>query len=231
MATTIDSSTLSALNQTSNTTSTSGSAAQDLQNNFMTLLVAQLKNQDPLKPMENAELTSQLAQINTVQGIQDLNKTMSNITTQINTSQQMQAASLIGHGVLVPGNRVLVGTDVTSGVTQTTPFGIELPKDADSVKVTIVDASGVEARSFDLGAMKAGVNDFTWDGKLADGSVAPDGAYKVSVVASTNGVAQDVTALTYGVVNGVSKTADGGALLDLGGTLDPVKLTDVRMQL
>ena len=118
MATTIDSSTLGAVNQTANGTSSGKSAAQDLQNNFMTLLITQLKNQDPLKPMENAELTSQLAQINTVQGIQDLNKTMSNITTQINTSQQIQAASLIGHGVLVPGDRVLVGSG------QTTPFGI-----------------------------------------------------------------------------------------------------------
>jgi flagellar basal-body rod modification protein FlgD len=171
-----------------------------------------------------------LAQINTVQGIQDLNKTMTNITAQINTSQQLQAANMVGKGVLVAGDRILVGTDKTTGVTQTTPFGIELPKDADSVKVSIVDASGVEARAVDLGALKAGVNDFTWDGKLADGTVAPDGAYRVKVVASTSGTAQDVTALTYGVVNGVSKAADGSAVLDLGGTLAPVKLADIRMQ-
>lgn len=228
---TMDVTTLNNVNQTAAATSGGKNAAADLQNNFMTLLVTQLKNQDPLKPMENAELTSQLAQINTVQGIQDLNKTMANITTQINTSQQLQAANLVGHGVLVPGDRVLVGTDAETKVTQTTPFGIELPKDAASVKVSIVDASGVEARAFDLGAMKAGVNDFTWDGKLADGTVAPDGAYRVKVVASTGGTDQDVTALTYGVVNGVTKTADGGALLDLGGTLAPVKLTDVRMQM
>ncbi|WP_338924915.1 flagellar hook assembly protein FlgD (plasmid) [Pseudomonas silesiensis] len=231
MATTIDSSTLGAVNQTANGTASGKNAAQDLQNNFMTLLITQLKNQDPLKPMENAELTSQLAQINTVQGIQDLNKTMSNITTQINTSQQLQATALIGHGVLVPGDRVLVGTDPTTKITQTTPFGIELPKSADSVVVSIVDASGVEARSFDLGAMTAGTESFTWDGKLTDGTVAPDGAYRVKIAASTSGTAQDVTALTYGLVNGVAKTATGGAMLDLGGTLGQVNLTDVRQVL
>jgi flagellar basal-body rod modification protein FlgD len=226
----MDVTTLNNVNQTAAATSGGKNSAADLQNNFMTLLVTQLKNQDPLKPMENAELTSQLAQINTVQGIQDLNKTMTNITAQINTSQQLQAANMVGKGVLVAGDRILVGTDKTTGVTQTTPFGIELPKDADSVKVSIVDASGVEARAVDLGALKAGVNDFTWDGKLADGTVAPDGAYRVKVVASTSGTAQDVTALTYGVVNGVSKAADGSAVLDLGGTLAPVKLADIRMQ-
>ncbi|WP_274644480.1 flagellar hook assembly protein FlgD [Pseudomonas serbica] len=228
---TMDVTTLNNVNQTAAATSGGKNTAADLQNNFMTLLVTQLKNQDPLKPMENAELTSQLAQINTVQGIQDLNKTMANITTQINTSQQLQATALIGHGVLVPGDRVLVGTDATTKITQTTPFGIDLPKDADNVTVSIVDASGVEARSFKLGAMKAGTESFTWDGKLTDGTVAPDGAYKVKITASTGGAAQDVTALTYGLVSGVSKTADGGALLDLGGTLGRVSLTDVRQVL
>ena len=97
--------------------------------------------------------------------------------------------------------------------------------------VSIVDVSGVEARSFDLGAMTAGTESFTWDGKLTDGTVAPDGAYRVKIAASTSGTAQEVTALTYGLVNGVAKTATGGAMLDLGGTLGQVNLTDVRQVL
>lgn len=222
---TIDNSILGGVNQTQNPTgqTTNKNGSEDLQNNFMTMLIAQLKNQDPLKPMDNAEMTSQLAQINMVEGVEKLNKTMASITTQINTGQQLQATALIGKGVLVPGDRVLVGEEGVS-----TPFGIELPKNAGSVKVTIVNAGGVEAKSFDLGAMDAGFNDFTWDGKLADGSVAPPGAYKVKIEATTAGVPQDFTALTYAVVNGVVKTPDGGAKLDLGGTLGQVTLGDVR---
>lgn len=222
---TIDNSILGGVNQTqtpkTQTTGQSGSA--DLQSNFMTMLITQLKNQDPLKPMDNAEMTSQLAQINMVEGVEKLNKTMTAITDQINTGQQLQATTLIGKGVLVPGDRVLVGEE---GVT--TPFGVELPKDADSVTVTIVNAGGVEARTFELGSMDAGMQDFTWDGKMADGSVAPPGAYQVKVVATSGGVQQEVKPLTYAVVNGVVKTADGGALLDLGGTLGRVTVGEVR---
>ena len=222
---TIDNSILGGVNQTQTpktpTTGQSGSA--DLQSNFMTMLITQLKNQDPLKPMDNAEMTSQLAQINMVEGVEKLNKTMTAITSQINTGQQLQATALIGKGVLVPGDRVLVGEQ---GVA--TPFGVELPKNADSVTVSIVNSGGVVARTFELGAMDAGMPDFTWDGKMADGSVAPSGAYKVKVVATAGGVPQEVAPLTYAVVNGVVKTADGGAMLDLGGTLGRVTLGEIR---
>ncbi|HEB0147936.1 TPA: flagellar hook assembly protein FlgD, partial [Serratia marcescens] len=65
--------------------------SQDLHNSFLTLLVAQLKNQDPTNPMQNNELTSQLAQINTVQGIEKLNTTLGSISGQINSNQSLQA--------------------------------------------------------------------------------------------------------------------------------------------
>lgn len=221
---TIDNSVLGGVNQTQSSKAQTGqSSSADLQSNFMTMLITQLKNQDPLKPMDNAEMTSQLAQINMVEGVEKLNTTLSTITNQINTGQQLQATALIGKGVLVPGDRVLVGDEGA-----TTPFGVELPKDADSVTVKIVNAGGVEARTFELGAMDAGMQDFTWDGKLTDGSVAPSGAYQVKITASSGGVSQEVNALTYAVVNGVVKTADGGALLDLGGTLGRVEVSDVR---
>jgi flagellar basal-body rod modification protein FlgD len=188
----------------------------------MTLLTTQLKNQDPTKPMENAELTSQLAQINTVSGIEDLNKTMSSITSQISTSQQLQASALIGHGVLVDGSNILVGEG------ETTPFGFELASPAEKVTISIKNGAGDVVRTYDVGALKAGVQSYSWDGKVTDGTVAPDGAYTFSVSASTGGVAQDATELNYGLVSGVSKDASGNAMLDLGGTYGQVKLTDVR---
>ncbi|MBI6882569.1 flagellar hook assembly protein FlgD [Pseudomonas putida] len=223
MATTIGSNVLDAVNQTSSTSSAAKTkASDDLRTNFMTLLTTQLQNQDPTKPMENSELTSQLAQINTVSGIESLNTTMSAITGQISTSQQMQASALIGHGVLVDGNRILVGDG------ETTPFGIELAGAADSVKVTIKNSAGEVVHSADMGAMSAGVQSYSWDGKLEDGSVAPDGAYTFSIEASANGVSQKATALNYALVNGVGKNTDGDIVLDLGGTYGQVKYDTVR---
>lgn len=101
--------------KTSSTSSSSNSitanTSADLQNQFLTLLVAQLKNQDPTNPMDNNQLVSQLAQLNTVSGIEKLNTTLGSISGQINNNQSIQATTLIGHGVMVPGNEILVGND------------------------------------------------------------------------------------------------------------------------
>lgn len=197
-------------------------AAGDLQDHFMTLLVTQLKNQDPMNPMDNSQMTAQLAQINTVSGIQDLNKTLSSINGQIDAGQTLQAAALIGKGVLVPGDRVLMGEDGT-----TTPFGLELDQPADQVQITISDGAGQVVRHFDLDAQDAGLQSFVWDGKLEDGTQAPSGAYTVSVQAQSDGKELDVTGLNYALVSGVSQ-GEHGPRLDLGGIADQVGLDDVR---
>ncbi|HET7267207.1 MAG TPA: flagellar hook assembly protein FlgD [Oleiagrimonas sp.] len=216
---TIDSSVLRAING-NNQGGKSG--ADKLQSHFMKLLVTQLKNQNPMNPMNNAELTSQLAQINTVAGIESLNNTLDGINGQIGAGRVLQAAGLIGKGVLVPGHRVLVGTDGT-----TTPFGFALDRPADNVKVTITDGSGQVVRNFDLGQQPAGLQTFAWNGKLNDGTQAPEGAYSVSVSAVHNDKTFDVAGLNYALVSGISRGPDG-PLLDLGGISDPVSLDDVR---
>ncbi len=88
----------------------SGNSAQDLQNQFLNMLVTQLKNQDPTNPMDNSQLTTQLTQINTLSGIEKLNTTLGSISGQISTSQSLQSSTLIGHGVMVKGSQVLVGS-------------------------------------------------------------------------------------------------------------------------
>lgn len=221
MSTTIDSSIISSINGGASAAASEKQKAEDLRSNFMTLLVTQLQNQDPLKPMENAEMTSQLAQVNTLSGIEELNQTLQGITGQIDAGQALQATALIGRGVLVPGDRVLVGSG------ETTPFGIELAAPADEVQVTIMDGSGQAVRQFNLGALAAGVESFVWDGTLNDGSTAPDGAYRVAIEASADGQSQQVDVLTYAQVGGVS-SGSSGPLLDLGATLGRVGLQDVR---
>src|SRR3546814_2899717 len=97
----------------------------DTQNQFLSLLVTQLQNQDPLNPMDNAEVTSQIAQLSTVNGITQLNNTLLALTGQMDVSQSMQAANLIGKGVLVPGTKVALGSDPDDPtIKQATPFEI-----------------------------------------------------------------------------------------------------------
>lgn len=216
----VDSSVTGAMN---GATGGAGSTSADLQDSFMTLLVTQLKNQDPMNPMENAEMTSQLAQINTVTGIEKLNDTLAGINGQLDTSQVLQASGLIGQGVLVPGNRVLVGEEGA-----TTPIGVELGEAADDVQITIRNDSGEVVRTFDSFSMDAGVETFTWDGTTDGENPVPEGAYTVSVEAMSGDDSVDVTALNYALVNGVSLDEQGGPLLDLGGVSEQITLADIR---
>ena len=220
MSNIIDSSVINSMNGTSG----AGSARQsdDLRENFMTLLITQLQNQDPLNPMENAEMTSQLAQINTVSGIEELNTTLKGITGQIDAGHTLQAAGLIGQGVLVPGDRILVGKDGA------TPFGIELGKSADNVKATIRDGGGQVVRSFDIGAVSSGVESFEWDGKLDSDEMAPEGAYSISFEATSGDERIDAKALNYAVVSGISTDKNGSPRLDLGGISEQASLEDIR---
>lgn len=228
MPVSIDSSVISGVNSA---TSSAGSrkASEELNNNFMTLLVTQLQNQDPLNPMENSEMTSQLAQINTVAGIEELNDSLNVINGQINAGQAIQALQLIGEGVLVPGDRVLV-TTTEDGEAMTTPFGIELGEPAANVKVTITNASGEQINSYDLGPASSGVESFQWNGRNTEGAAVVDGAYQVSVEAvGGDGQAIDITMLNYAVVGGVIPAgADGKVVLDLGAVYGQIGLGEVR---
>ena len=204
----------------SSSSSTSTNSAQDLQNQFLTMLVTQLQNQDPTNPMDNSQLTTQLAQINTLSGIEKLNTTLGSISGQISTSQSLQSSTLIDHGVMVDGSQILVGSGTT------TPFGVELTTASTATTATIKDSGGTVVRTIDLGALSAGVSTFSWDGTLTDGSTAPDGKYSVSIAAS-NGTEQLVAQpLNYAYVNGVS-TSDGTTTLNLG-TMGTTTLDEIR---
>ena len=213
---------------TSGSKSLTGNSASDLQGSFLTLLVAQLKNQDPTNPMQNNELTTQLAQISTVSGIEKLNTTLGSVSGQLNDSQSLQASNLIGHGVMIPGTTILAGTSTTEGnsVTTTTPFGVELQQTADKVTATITNKDGIAVRVIDIGELKAGVHTFSWDGKLTDGTTAPNGSYKVAISASKGANQLVAQPLQFALVQGVTRGADGNKL-DLG-TSGTTTLDEVR---
>ena len=203
--------------------------SDELRESFLTLLITQLQNQDPLNPMENSEMTSQLAQINTVSGIEELNSTLQGITSQMDANQALQASGLIGKGVMVPGRNVLLEQD-SDGNVYTTPFGIELDQPAASVKATIVGQGGQVIRQLDLQSLDAGVQSFEWDGKDNQGAAAASGRYTVQLEATdAEGEKVEFNALNYAVVNRVTPNDGGSSIqLDLGAIYGQISLNDVK---
>ncbi|WP_447919393.1 flagellar hook capping FlgD N-terminal domain-containing protein [Achromobacter aegrifaciens] len=204
------------------------STAQGLQDQFLKLLVTQLQNQDPLNPMQNAELTSQLAQISTVEGITNLKNTMLAISGQIDVSQSMDAVAMIGKGVLIPGSKIKSGVDAVDPAARVvTPYGIDLQGDAQKVQVRISDANGAVVRTIDTVDQKNGVYTLSWDGKNDSGVVLEPGAYTVSVLATdADGKKVNAEVLSYGQVKSVAYSTNG-LRLDLG--LDgQTSMLDVR---
>lgn len=200
----------------------------DTQDRFLTLLITQLRNQDPLNPMENEQITSQLAQLSTVQGIQQLNDTLLALSGQMDVSQSMQAAALIGKDVLVPGSKISLGSDPDNPeVKIATPFGIDLMSPADKVVVHVLDGSGAVVREMEVDINDSGVYSLEWDGRDNNGVVLPDGAYNVEVKATIgDGAPVAAEALRYGRVDSVAYTTKG-LRLDLGLAGD-YSLLDIR---
>ncbi len=133
-------------------------SAEDQSNRFLKLLVAQMSNQDPLNPMDSAQVTSQMAQISTVQGVQTLNKTVSGLDTQFTQLQTMQGAALVGHDVATDGNTLRVDPDTHKG-----DGGFELDSPATSVSVDVLNAAGTTVGSVKLGPQGAGSHGFDFD--------------------------------------------------------------------
>lgn len=190
---------LDSVNGVKNTATSSASATQD---RFMTLLVTQMKNQDPLNPMDNAQVTSQMAQLSTVTGIDKLNATVESLIGSVQSGQSYQASGMIGHNVLVPGNKI--SSTGTGG-----PLGVDLPVGADKLTVTIKDSAGSTIRTLSLGAQSTGTASLNWDGFADNGSVAKTGSYTYDVAATTAGQSVAASALNYAQVMSVSNSTSG----------------------
>ena len=202
--------------------------AEELQNQFLTLLTAQLQNQDPLNPLENTELTSQLAQINTVSGIAGISEKITALMSAMNNNQGIQAASIIGKNILTNGNQITLSsyTDESGNTSSAAYGGIKLESNADKVVVKITNGS-TEVRSIDLGAKNAGIVSFTWDGIDNYGNLRTDGNYKFTVEATQQDSGVIATTMQYSPVYAVSRNSTGDFVLDLGdkGT---IKLDEVQ---
>lgn len=197
------------LNDTASTGS--GTSAADLMNNFMTLLVAQMQNQDPTNPMDNNQMTSQLAQFNTASGVEQLNDTLNSVGTLVSSMQQMNAAEWVGRKVMVEGTPVV---DTRNSDDASQAFAFSLEGDADKVEVTLTDKEGNAWRA-ELKNVKAGIHHFTLDdlGDFQPAEPPADATYSVSFAASnSSGDAPGIVALKEAKVDSVSFSSTGSVL-------------------
>jgi len=191
-----------AATSTSTNTSAATTAASDAtasQDRFLKLLVAQLNNQDPMNPMDNAQMTSQMAQINTVTGIQQVNETLKSMATQFTSLQVLQGSSMVGHNVLVESNTLTNSDGVASGA-------VDLAGKADAVKIEILSPGGQVLDTFNLGALDAGRQSFDWDSSAYTFTGSPS----FRVTATLAGQAVDSTSLARDTV--VSVGSENGAM-------------------
>jgi len=202
------------------TATTSTTSAADAQDRFLKLLVTQMQNQDPLNPMDNSQVTTQLAQLDTVTGIEQLNKTLGQMAASSAAQQSLQAAMLVGRNVLVAGNQLSFSGQPVS-------FGVDLPQSVDRMTINISDSKGNVVGSFQTGAQPQGATTLQWDGKDASGKVVPSGAYVASATAFSGSTAVTVTPLVGATVQSVGSAADGSAQLQLSG-MGNVGIADIK---
>ena len=190
---------------------------------FLQLLVAQLNNQDPLSPQENGEFIAQLAQFSTVEGIDNLNTSMESLLGGYQSSQALQASSLVGRTVTVPSNRAMM-EEGDAGISGQ----LVLNQPSEVVSVSVYDDSGSLVTRLDMGSQEAGLHKFTWDGTDAAGNPLPPGRYKFEANAILEGENKQLSTLLPANVDSVSlgMGKDGGLVLNLSG-LGSLEMSEV----
>ena len=192
------------------------------QDQFFELMVAQLQNQDPLKPLESNDFLSQVAQFSTVSGITEMQKSISELASSMQSGQALQASVLVGSEVLVPGDMAVLET---GGALK---GSVELQSASSLVKLDVLDPSGQTVRQLELGAQSAGSIRFAWDGLTDDGAPANPGFYQVRASALVDGENQAMGTLVQQKVESVTLNSNPpGLTLNLK-DFGSISLADVR---
>ncbi|MFI3221891.1 MAG: flagellar hook capping FlgD N-terminal domain-containing protein [Methylococcaceae bacterium] len=218
MSTTINSVTTPSSNTTTNAPAPATSVSKE-QADFMTLLIAQMKNQDPTSPMDNNQMAAQMAQLNMVSGINKMNDTLTALSSNQQISNSMQATALIGHQVMVTSNKL----QLNGG---TSHMAMDLSQNADNVVMNISDSNGNLISTLNLGSKAAGIQNISWNGQTNAGSLATDDTYTYNITASSNGAAISATTLSSGLVQSVSISS--GQVQANVSTLGNVALADIH---
>ncbi len=182
------------------------------QEDFLTLMITQFRNQDPFEPMDNGEFLGQLAQFSTVSGIDSLNGAFAGLAGALRDEQALQAANLVGRSVLANTNSgYFDGTLPLGG-------GIEIDAAASSVEIDITDASGQLVQTMSLGEQPPGLLRFDWDGRDADGDLAGAGHYQIEARVIRGSSVESVPVFVRAHIESVTLGQSGGAMtLNLAG--------------
>jgi flagellar basal-body rod modification protein FlgD len=217
--------TASQLGQVASAASTGSSASAPLggltMNDFLTLMTAQLQNQDPLSPTDSNQFLAQLSELSTVEGISQMNTTMTNLSTSLLSSQALSSASLVGQSVLTPAS----AASYTSGGTLS--GAVQVPTGASSVTLTITNAAGAIVGQMAVPS-GSGLQGFSWNGTALNGSAAPSGSYSVSATAIVGGKTEAASTLLDGTVQSVSLATSGTGVTLNTPELGPVALSAVQ---
>ena len=196
------------------------------QEDFLTLMITQLKNQDPFKPLDPTQYVGQLAQFSQVSGLTDVNKNISALTTSLRGNQVLDGAALIGRTVVAPGSNIYLSAANGADARGATGV-IDVPAGASSVQLAVKDSSGALVKTVALDNQR-GAQAFTWDGSTDSGDAAAAGAYQIEVVAK---VADKNVSLKTSVAARVSSVAldpsNGSLVLDTD-TLGELAMSDVE---
>ena len=207
---------ITALNgSASRTTTASAKTAAETQDRFLKLLVAQMNNQDPLNPMDNAQVTSQMAQIQQVTSLSTLDTSIKSLGTQLGQMQALQSISLVGREVSVPSDKLLVTGGVAEG-------SYDLDGAAKNVKLEILGPAGNVIDTQQLGAEGSGRQTFSWKA----GTLVPEGSEVRYRITATNGTAV-VPSITYAQDKVESVYSENGSLKLNLARLGPVDYTSV----
>ena len=179
------------------------------QQQFLTLFIEQLKNQDPLSPLQPDQLTAQLAQFSSLEQLTGINTRLDTLTGATKQTTSSALLGLLGKEVQVDGGKLIMKDGKGSRTSYT------LDERAEHVKVTIRDSAGKSVRVLDLGAGEAGAHEFTFDGKGDDGNVLADGTYQLAITAQAAGAQAPtpVSLTTFALIDGVDLNGDSPALL------------------
>ena len=189
------------------------------QGDFLKLMTAQLKNQDPFNPVDNTQMVAQMAQFSSVAGIAQMNTTLNGIAGKLGVTSTSDAMAYVGKTVLTAGDTAY--PRAAGGIAGK----IELADDATDVNVTIADKSGNVLKTLSLGRQAKGTIDYDWDGATSDGTAT--GPFTISVAARGGGGTVAATGLVWAPVESVSLASGSEPVLNVTG-LGPVKVADVR---
>lgn len=188
---------------------------------FLTLMTAQLQNQDPLNPTDSNQFLQQLSELSTVEGITQLNTSVSTLSNSMLSSQALTSASLVGQSILAPATSAYY----TSGQPMT--GAVQVPTGASSVVLSVINAGGAVVDQISVPA-GAGLQSFSWNGTTSNGQSAPSGTYAIAASALVGGTAQAANTLIDGTVTSVTLGAAGASPTLNTSQLGPVALSAVQ---